>query len=67
MKIEEFIESYSSEYLLTFRGEELTTEIEEKIEVAVKEKKSTLSKISSFLFDPVYEVNNLKFKMVSSS
>jgi len=34
-------------------------------EVKEKPKKSTLSKISDFLFEPRYEVNNLQFKVVA--
>ena len=53
MKIEEFISDYSAEYMFVFHG------------VKEKPKKSTLSKISDFLFEPRYEVNNLQFKVVA--
>jgi len=56
MKIEEFIGLYSSEYMDVFYPEI-------KIEAP---KKSTISKISDFLFEPRYEVNNLNFKLVMS-
>lgn len=52
MKIEDFINSNSTKYMSTFHPEK-------------KQKESTLDKISKFLFEPRYEVNNLKFKKVA--
>lgn len=52
MKIEEFINSRSTEYMSTFHPEK-------------KPKISALDRISKFLFEPIYEVNNLKFKTVA--
>jgi len=52
MKIEEFVKSYTSEYMFLFHEKKTV-------------KKSTLSKISNFLFEPRYEVNNLKFNVVA--
>ena len=52
MKIEEFVNDYSAEYMFVFHG-------------IKEEKKSTLSKISEFLFEPRYEVDNLNFKIVA--
>jgi len=56
MRIEEFTNLYSSEYMSVFYP------VKEELKAA---KKSTLSKISDFLFEPVYEVNNLNFKVVA--
>jgi len=58
MEIDQFIESYSATYLSMFYGEKI------KVEEINTEEKSTLTKISDFLFTPRYEVNNLKFKLV---
>lgn len=52
MAINDFINSYNNEYIVTFHNEK-------------KESKSALTKISEFLFVPRYQVNNLKFKTVS--
>ena len=51
MPIDEFVSSYSAEYMFVFHGE-------------IIEEKSTLTKISEFLFEPRYKVDNLKFSMV---
>jgi len=68
MTIEEFTNSYSVEYNNIFHpvAEVLEPILkEEKPELKViQPKKTTLSKISSFLFEPRYEVNNLQFKSV---
>jgi len=56
MPIEQFINSYSAEYMFIFHGEKKSIETK---------KESTLDKISKFLFEPRYEVNNLKFKTVA--
>jgi len=55
MKIEEFVNVYSAQYMTTFH----------KTEQEVAPEKSAITKISEFLFTPRYEVNNLKFKLVS--
>ena len=52
MNVEEFINSYSAEYLFIFHNKK-------------KEKKIAFSKrVSNFLFEPRYEVNGLKFKKI---
>ncbi len=51
MGIEEFVNSYSTRYMFVFHKKE-----------SKEEKKTRLSRISSFFFEPIYEVNNLKFK-----
>jgi len=56
MNIDNFIQLYSTEYMSLFHEETIET-----IEV----KESTLSKISNFLFEPRYKVDNLKFTAVS--
>jgi len=54
MKIQEFTKVYTAEYNSIFHT------------VVVSEsKKSTLSRISEFLFEPRYEVKNLNFKLVA--
>jgi len=60
MNIEEFTAKYNKEYMITFHK----AEVLEKKTVEKPEEKSSLSKISDFLFKPRYEVNNLKFKLV---
>lgn len=56
MKIEDFINSYTSEYMFVFHNVKETKVVEEI-------KKSTFSKISNFLFEPRYTVKNLNFKV----
>jgi len=56
MNVEKFVETYSAEYMFIFHDEEKSIETK---------KESTLDKISKFLFEPRYEVNNLKFKTVA--
>ena len=51
MAINDFISSYNNEYMITFHNEKTDS-------------RSALTKISQFLFEPRYEVNNLKFNMV---
>ena len=53
MKVEDFVNNYSAEYMLVFHGVKI-------------EKESALSKISKFLFEPRYEVNSLNFKLVTT-
>jgi len=58
MTIEDFTNAYSSEYMFIFHNVKKVVAVEQP-------KKSTFSKISDFLFEPVYEVNNLNFKVVA--
>jgi len=50
MKVEEFIEFYSTEYMFVFHKKKKPTPLSERI--------------SNFLFDPIYKVDNLKFETV---
>ena len=66
MKVEEFVSAYSAQYMSIFH-EEIQEEIYEEVhEEKKKPKKTALTKISEFLFEPRYEVNNLKFKKLES-
>jgi len=52
MKVEEFVNSYSAEYIQIFH------------KVEQQEKLALSTRISKFLFEPRYEVNSLRFKIV---
>ena len=51
MTITEFTKAYDAEYRFVFHGEKV-------------DDRDTLTKISEFLFQPRYKVDNLKFSMV---
>ena len=50
MKVEEFVNSYSAEYMLVFHNTKTDVKISDRI--------------SSFFFEPRYKVNKLKFTML---
>jgi len=50
MNVEEFVKSYSTEYMFIFHKEEKHIPLSERI--------------SNFLFTPMYEVDNLNFKVL---
>ena len=51
MTIDEFTTAYNAEYRFAFHGEKI-------------DNRDTFTKISEFLFQPRYKVDNLKFSMV---
>lgn len=64
MQVENFVSTYSKEFTLTFLTEEQPEEIKKQVVLIEKQvEKSMISKISSFLFEPRYTINNLKFKV----
>lgn len=63
MQVEHFVSSYSKEFTLTFLTKEQPEQIKKHVELIEEQvEESMISKISSFLFEPRYTVNNLKFK-----
>jgi len=51
VKVEEFVDVYSSKYMFTFHPQKKTN-------------KSALDRITSFLFEPRYKVDNFKITVL---